>query len=57
VQVADATNPGGTTANDFDMYPFFKRGGKLLHYVGTQDAIIPYGSVRARSFGEASMRA
>jgi feruloyl esterase len=57
VQVADATNPGGTTANDFDMSPFFNRGGKLLHYVGTQDAIIPYGSVRARSFGEASMRA
>jgi feruloyl esterase len=46
VNVADKTNPGGLVADNYDISPFFHRGGKLLHYGGTQDQLIDWGSVR-----------
>lgn len=45
VEIADKTNPGGSTADNYNISPYFKRGGKLIHYVGTADQLIPYGSV------------
>ncbi|KAI1173453.1 feruloyl esterase B precursor [Nemania sp. FL0916] len=44
VQLADAINPGGASADDFDLSPFMKRGGKILKYHGTADMLIPTGS-------------
>ncbi|KAJ2997324.1 hypothetical protein NUW58_g685 [Xylaria curta] len=44
VQFADTINPGNATASDFDLSPFMKRGGKILKYHGTADALIPTGS-------------
>ncbi|RFU31622.1 hypothetical protein B7463_g4729, partial [Scytalidium lignicola] len=44
VQLADKINPGQATANDFDMSPFSKKGGKLLQYHGWSDGLIPTGS-------------
>ena len=41
IRTADATNPGMTTANDYNLQPFFDRGGKLLMYVGGADFLIP----------------
>jgi len=36
--------PGNATADDFDLSPFHKRGGKLIHYHGDSDGLIPTGS-------------
>jgi feruloyl esterase len=44
VRIADAENPGGTNAVDFDISPFHARGGKLLHYHGLADGLIPTGA-------------
>ncbi|KAI3317829.1 feruloyl esterase B precursor [Xylariaceae sp. AK1471] len=44
LQIADAINPGNATAGDFDLSPFFNRGGKILKYHGTADSLIPTGS-------------
>lgn len=44
VGLADMINPGGATADDFDLSPFEKRGGKLIHYHGLADNLIPSGS-------------
>ncbi|RDW63653.1 hypothetical protein BP6252_11198 [Coleophoma cylindrospora] len=44
VQIADALNPGGTNAVNFDISPFHARGGKLLHYHGLADGLIPTGA-------------
>jgi feruloyl esterase len=44
VQIADAENPGGTNAVDFDISPFHARGGKLLHFRGLADGLIPTGA-------------
>lgn len=41
---AQQTNPGMTTANDYDLSPFFKKGGKLILYVGSADPLIPTNS-------------
>lgn len=41
VRTGDVTNPGNTIAGNPDLSPFFKRGGKLLHYVGGADFLIP----------------
>ena len=44
LRIADATDPGRTNAIDPNISPFFKRGGKLLTYVGLADGLIPAGS-------------
>ncbi|KAI0391449.1 feruloyl esterase B precursor [Xylariaceae sp. FL0594] len=44
LQFADTINPGNATADDFDLSPFFKRGGKIIKYHGTADSLIPTGS-------------
>jgi len=41
VRKGEATDPGMTIADDYDLSPFFKRGGKLIHYVGGVDTLIP----------------
>ncbi len=44
VQLGDSLNPGRANADDFDMSPFANRGGKLIHYHGLSDGLIPTGS-------------
>jgi feruloyl esterase len=44
IQQADLVDPGNATADDFDLTPFMRRGGKLLHYHGASDGLIPTGS-------------
>jgi feruloyl esterase len=44
VQLADKINPGGANADDFDLSPFAARGGKLIHYHGLADGLIPASS-------------
>lgn len=44
IRIADATDPGQTNAIDPNIAPFFKRGGKLITYVGMADGLIPSGS-------------
>ena len=44
VEIADSLNPGSTNAADFDISPFYERGGKLLHYHGLADGLIPTGA-------------
>lgn len=44
LRFADAVNPGSAAADDFDLAPFMHRGGKILKYHGTADALIPTGS-------------
>ncbi|KAE9379467.1 feruloyl esteras-like protein B [Stipitochalara longipes BDJ] len=41
VKLGDATNPGHANADDFDLSPFAARGGKLIHYHGYSDGLIP----------------
>ncbi|KAK8088083.1 feruloyl esterase B-2 [Apiospora hydei] len=41
VAFADAVNPGGANAYDPDLRPFEARGGKVLHYHGYADPLIP----------------
>ncbi|KAK4054153.1 hypothetical protein OIV83_001178 [Microbotryomycetes sp. JL201] len=43
LKIADATDPGQTNAYKADISPFFKKGGKLITYVGLGDALIPSG--------------
>lgn len=44
VTLADKMNPGNATVTNFDFTPFYKKGGKLLHYHGLSDRLIPTGS-------------
>ncbi|OJJ62580.1 hypothetical protein ASPSYDRAFT_41271 [Aspergillus sydowii CBS 593.65] len=44
VQLADKLDPGNATADDFDISPFQKKGGKLLTYHGMADGYIPTDS-------------
>lgn len=41
---AEKTNPGNATADGFDLSPFYKRGGKLIHWHGFSDATIAPGA-------------
>ncbi|PWY75126.1 feruloyl esterase B precursor [Aspergillus heteromorphus CBS 117.55] len=41
VQLADSINPGGNVPNQYNMSEFQQRGGKLLHYHGHADQIVP----------------
>lgn len=42
--IADTTDPGQINAVDPNLRPFFDRGGKLMHYHGFADPLIPAGS-------------
>lgn len=44
VQLADKLDPGNATADDYDISPFQKKGGKLLTYHGMADGYIPTDS-------------
>ncbi|KAK6384099.1 hypothetical protein LTR65_009858 [Meristemomyces frigidus] len=44
VELADKLQPGNATADDFDLEPFYRRGGKLLQYHGLADGLIATGS-------------
>ena len=44
VQLADRLDPGQSNADDFDLSAFHKAGGKLIHYHGYSDPLIPTGS-------------
>ncbi|KAI5369484.1 Putative tannase/feruloyl esterase, alpha/Beta hydrolase [Septoria linicola] len=44
VAFADKLDPGNATADNFDLSPFHKAGGKLLHYHGLADGLIATGS-------------
>ncbi len=44
VALSDKINPGNATANNFDLSPYYKKGGKLLHYHGYADGSIATGS-------------
>jgi feruloyl esterase len=44
VQEGDAVNPGMANANQTNLSAFHDKGGKLLHYHGLSDGLIPTGS-------------
>ena len=44
VQFADRLDPGQSNADDFDLSAFRAAGGKLIHYHGYADPLIPTGS-------------
>ncbi|KAJ5636349.1 ferulic acid Esterase/Feruloyl esterase [Penicillium longicatenatum] len=44
IELADALNPGDTNAGNFDLSEFRASGGKLLHYHGLADGLIPSGA-------------
>ncbi|RYO82962.1 hypothetical protein DL766_004961 [Monosporascus sp. MC13-8B] len=41
VLFADTIDPGKTSADDYDLSTFHKRGGKILHHHGDADYVIP----------------
>jgi feruloyl esterase len=44
VLFADTVDPGDAAADDFDLSPYHRRGGKILKYHGGADSLIPTGS-------------
>lgn len=44
IPLSDEMNPGNATVYDYDISPYYKKGGKLLHYHGLSDGSIPTGS-------------
>jgi feruloyl esterase len=43
VQLTDRLRPGDANADNFNLRPFFSKGGKIIHYHGLADAWIPPG--------------
>ncbi|GLA47453.1 hypothetical protein AnigIFM63604_001884 [Aspergillus niger] len=41
---ADARDPAHANADDFDLSPFFNRGGKFFHWHGMSDSVVSPGS-------------
>lgn len=39
--LGDKMNPGNANADNFDLSPFAARGGKMIHYHGYSDGLIP----------------
>lgn len=44
VALSDELDPGNVTADNYDLGPFYEKGGKLLHYHGYADGSIATGS-------------
>lgn len=44
IELADREDPGAVNAIDFDLGPYRARGGKLIHYHGLADGLIPTGA-------------
>lgn len=44
IALSEQMNPGNATADNFDLTPFYRRGGKLIHYHGLADGGIAPGS-------------
>lgn len=56
IAVSEAINPGHSTADNFDISPFYKKGGKLIHYHGLADGSIATGtSLNLRSHLEQTL--
>ncbi|OOF90624.1 hypothetical protein ASPCADRAFT_10534 [Aspergillus carbonarius ITEM 5010] len=43
VQYAEQTDPGNSSADDYDLSEFYRHGAKLIQYHGHSDAIVPPG--------------
>ncbi|PWY80797.1 tannase and feruloyl esterase [Aspergillus sclerotioniger CBS 115572] len=43
VEYADQTNPGDSSADNYDLAQFYRHGAKLIHYHGHSDATVPPG--------------
>ncbi|KAJ5621538.1 tannase and feruloyl esterase [Penicillium herquei] len=44
IEEADSLNPAQGNADNFDLSPFFEKGGKLFHWHGMSDSIVSPGS-------------
>jgi feruloyl esterase len=44
IKLSEKINPGNATADNYDMEPFFQKGGKLLQYHGWADGSIAPGA-------------
>ncbi|PWY68614.1 tannase and feruloyl esterase [Aspergillus heteromorphus CBS 117.55] len=44
IKLSDELNPGNATADNYDLSPFYNKGGKLIHYHGWSDWSIATGS-------------
>ncbi|TGO49585.1 hypothetical protein BOTNAR_0426g00010 [Botryotinia narcissicola] len=44
VEYADATNSGNSSANNFNLSPFYNRGRKIHHYQGLADGTVAPGA-------------
>lgn len=44
IKLSDRMDPGNATADNFDISPFYKKGGKMIHYHGWSDDSIETGS-------------
>ena len=44
IDISEKLNPGNAKANNFDISPFYAKGGKLIQYHGMSDGIIPTAS-------------